>query len=82
MSFTSKNEKTTMTWKKNASILYQVYNPGDGPSSTTEQLAAESELCKAEKQQRAEKRNQCNATPVPGNDHMTIVFEMWKKCGK
>ena len=71
-----------MTWKKHASILYQPSDPGDGPPSTTEQLAAKSELCEAEKQQRAEKRNQRNATPVPGNDHMTIVFEMWRKMWK
>ena len=71
-----------MKTTKNASILYQLSNTGDGPPSTTEQLAAESELCKAEKQQRAEKRNQRNATPVPGNDHLTIDFEMWKKMWK
>ena len=39
---------------------------GDGPPTETEQPAAESELCKAEKQQRAEKCNQRHAAPVPG----------------
>ena len=74
--------------EKHASILYQLHDPGDGPPSTPEQLAAESELCKAEKQQRAEKCNQRHATPVPcikwphDNWFCSKPFEMWKKCGK
>ena len=74
--------------EKHASILYRLHDPGDGPPSTPEQLAAESELCKAEKQQRAEKCNQRHATPVPcikwphDNWFCSKPFEMWKKCGK
>ena len=40
---------------------------GDGSPPAADESSTASELCEAEKQQRAQKCNQRNATPIPGS---------------
>ena len=48
------------------SVLYLTL-AGDGSPTAANEPSTASQLCEAEKQQRAQKCNQRNATPIPGS---------------
>ena len=62
--------------------FFILHTAGDGSSSSADESSTASELCEAEKQQRAQKCDQCNATPVPGSrdcENLSLRYDLEKR---
>ena len=63
------------------SVIYLAL-AGDGSPTAADESSTASQLCEAEKQQRAQKCNQCNATPVPGSrdcENLSLRYNLEKR---